>query len=113
MKPPDKPNGPVTLINVVAVEPEKLQLLLDQITYFSEHIVSKFPGFISATFHVSFDRTRVTNIAKWESQEAFFAMIQSPEVQPHMAEGRATATYLEHNLYAVVGTFFPVAQRES
>lgn len=112
MKAPNKPDGPITMINVVSVEPEKLQQLLDQITYFSEHIVKKAPGFISATFHVSFDGTRVVNVAKWESKEAFLTMIQSPEAQVHVAEGQATATYLDHNLYAVIGTFLPVIQSE-
>lgn len=113
MKAPGKPNGPVTLINVFAVEPEKQQILLDQLANFSENIVRTFPGFISATFHASFDGTRVTNVAKWESQEEFQAMIQSPVAQAHIAECRATATHLEHNLYDVVGTFLPAVLQKS
>jgi quinol monooxygenase YgiN len=112
MKAPSKPNGPVILINMFTVEPEKQQALLDQLTKFSETTVKTFPGFISATFHASFDGTRVTNVAQWESREAFLAMIQSPETKADMAVCRGIATNIDYNLYAVTGTFSASAEKE-
>lgn len=113
MKTPSKPNGPVTLINMFTVEPEKQQVLLDQLTKFSDTTVKTFPGFISATFHASFDGTRVTNVAQWESREAFLAMIQSPEAKADIAACREIATNIDYNLYAVVGTFLALVPQES
>jgi quinol monooxygenase YgiN len=112
MKTPNELNGPVTLINVFAVEPEKQQALLDLLAHFSETVVRKSPGFISATFHTSLDGTRVTNVALWESREAFLAMFQSPEAQAHIAQCRETATHLEHNFYVIASRFLPVAQQD-
>src|SRR5579864_7117841 len=113
MKAPSKPNGPVTLINVFTVEPEKQQALLDHLHKFSETVVAVFPGFISATFHASFDGKRITNVAKWESQEAFMAFLQSPEASADRAACRAIATGAEHNLYEVVGNYFAAAPQRS
>lgn len=107
-----EPGRPVTLINVFAVEPEKQQVLLDLLAHFSETIVSTSPGFISATFHASFDGTRVTNVAQWESREAFLAMFKSPEAQAHIAKCRETATHQEHNFYTVASSFLAVVQQE-
>jgi quinol monooxygenase YgiN len=87
------------------VEPEKQQALLDQLTDFSEHTVKKFPGFISATFFASFDGTRVTNVAQWESREAFLSMIQSAEAQADIAACQKIAQRLDYNLYDGVGNF--------
>ncbi len=107
MKIPGKPGSPITLINVFTVEPAKQQELLDQLSDFSAHIVKYFPGFISATFHASFDGSRVTNVALWESREAFLNMIQSPEAQADIARCQAIAQSLDNNLYTVVGKFLP------
>src|SRR5271169_384236 len=112
MKTPGKPNGPVTLINMFTVEPEKQQVLLDQLTKFSETTVKTFPGFISATFHASFDGTRVTNVAQWESREAFLAMIQSPEARADIDVCREIAISIDYNLYTVVGNFLAVVPQE-
>jgi quinol monooxygenase YgiN len=108
MKAPDKPNGPVTLINVFTVEPEKQQALLDHLAKFSENTVSAFPGFISATFHASFDGKRVTNVAQWESQEAFHAFLRSPEASADRDACREFITSRDYNLYTVVGNFLAV-----
>src|SRR5690242_123494 len=112
MQTPDKPNGPVTLINVFTVEPEKQQALLDHLAKFSETIIRTFPGFISATFHASFDGTRVTNVAKWESQEAFFAFLHSPEASADKDACRKFIISRDYNLYAVAGNFLAATPQE-
>jgi|SRR5579859_3693841 len=113
MKVPGKPNGPVTLINVFTVEPEKQQALLDHLAKFSETVVRSFPGFLSATFHASFDGKRVTNVAQWESQEAFLAFLHSSEASADREACREFITARDYNLYAVVGKFLAVVPQES
>jgi heme-degrading monooxygenase HmoA len=113
MKTPGKPNGPVTLINMFSVEPEKQQALLDHLTRFSETIIRTFPGFISATFHASFDGKRITNVAQWESQDAFLAFLQSPEASEDRVACRELIISRDYNLYAVVGNFLAAVPQES
>src|SRR5437763_14484532 len=99
MKAPDKPNGPVTLVNTFTVEPAKQKALLDHLAKFSETTIRTFPGFISATFHASFDGKRITNVAQWESQEAFLAFLHSPEAKADKDACRELMTSRDYNLY--------------
>jgi heme-degrading monooxygenase HmoA len=79
MQKPMPPHSPVTLIKIFTVKPEKQQTLLNRLTIMTETVVKKCPGFISTIFHTSFDGTRVTLIAKWESEEASLALRRTPE----------------------------------
>ncbi|MGH9429617.1 MAG: antibiotic biosynthesis monooxygenase family protein [Terriglobia bacterium] len=96
-------NNVVTLINVFSVAPENQQQLLDLLVHATREVMSKQPGFVSASFHRSLDGTRVVNYAQWASKEAFEAMIQNPEARPHMEAAAKLATYDAH-LYEVSST---------
>jgi quinol monooxygenase YgiN len=95
-----KENNVVTLINVFTVEPENQQRLLDVLVEATEKVMAHLPGFISANLHKSLDGKRVTNYAQWASIEDFQAMLQNPQVLPHMEETKQLATF-DANLYEV------------
>ena len=60
---------PVTFVNVVDVDPAKQQEVIDLLVEGTEKVMSKRPGFISVTLLASLDKSRVINVARWESAE--------------------------------------------
>jgi hypothetical protein len=62
-----KDNNCVTLINIFAVEPAKQQQLIDLLIRSTTTTVGHVAGFISASFHRSFDGTKVAVYAQWRS----------------------------------------------
>ena len=95
-----KDNNVVTLINVFTVEPENQQRLVDVLVEATEKVMSRQPGFVSANLHKSLDGTRVANYSQWTSVEDYQAMLQNPQVLPHMEEATQLATFDAH-LYEV------------
>ena len=95
-----KDNNLVTLINVFTVEPENQQRLVDVLVEATEKVMSLQPGFISANLHKSLDGKRVANYSQWASAEEYQAMLQNPQVLPHMKEATQFATFDAH-LYEV------------
>jgi quinol monooxygenase YgiN len=77
-------NGVVTLINVIAVNPENQQSLVAVLKEGTEALMSKRPGYISACIHVSKDGRRVINYSQWKSVKDIEAMRQHPDVGPYM-----------------------------
>lgn len=57
-----------TMIVMFETEPEEQQELIDAITAEVDRWISDVPGFVSSTFHASFDGTRVVNYAQWDSK---------------------------------------------
>ena len=98
-----KDNPVVTLVNVFTVEPENQQRLVEVLTEATEKVMCLQPGFISANLHKSFDGTRVANYSQWTSVEKYQAMLQNPQVLPHMTEATQLATFDAH-LYEVSHT---------
>ncbi len=93
----------VTLINVFTVAPENQQRLVDLLVEATEAVMSRLPGYVSASIHKSLDGSRVTNYAQWRSREAFEAMLRNPEAAPHMQAAAKLATFEPH-LYQVAYT---------
>jgi quinol monooxygenase YgiN len=60
------------------VEPARQQEVADTIADQVERTVAHRPGFVSATYHLSFDGTQVMNYAQWTSKEAFDAFVDDP-----------------------------------
>ena len=85
--------GIVTLINVFTVERDKQQKLVDVLIDATEHTMKSLPGFISASIHKSFDRTKVVNYAQWQRREDFDAMTRSPDARPHIQAAAALAQF--------------------
>jgi len=67
-----------TQIIVFHVQPTRARSLADGIVSEVERWVSTLPGFVSSTFHVSLDGTRVVNYAQWLSEAAFRAFAEDP-----------------------------------
>lgn len=94
-------SGPVTLINVFTVQPERQDQLLDLLRSMTDEVTRGLPGFISAAFHKSLDGRHVANVALWESQDAWRAMVRDPRVQARMEPILKIATF-EPRLYTEV-----------
>lgn len=62
-------SSPVTFINVIDVDPSKQQEVIDILNEGTEQVISKRPGFISVTILASADKSRVINIARWDSAD--------------------------------------------
>jgi quinol monooxygenase YgiN len=90
----------ITMINTFVVEPENQKRLVEMLVEATKTVMSKQPGFVSATIHASVDGTRAVTYAQWESQDHFEAMLENPVVHPHFEEIRAIAKP-ERNLYHI------------
>lgn len=66
-----------------------------------ERAINNSPGLISATFHRSFDGTRMFNYGQWESQKAFEAILKQPGFDPNKSYWEGLARN-EFHLYKVV-----------
>ncbi len=97
-------SNPVTFINVVDVDPAKQQEVIDLLTEGTEKVMSKRPGFISVTLLASLDKSRVINVARWESAEDVKATQSDPEAAEY-AKRTAALTQATPGLYTVVGEF--------
>ncbi len=91
----------LTLINVFTVEPRDQQRLVDALVEATKSNLNRFPGFVSANIHRSFDGTKVVNYAQWESRETYEAMLESPQAAPHLKEAAEIAVSFEPHLYEV------------
>lgn len=85
---PDQSSPPqhsFVLLNVFEVEPENVQALLAVLEDLTLALRTE-PGFISATFHVSLDQTRIFNYAVYQgSPDEFLSVLkQNPEHQKHI-----------------------------
>jgi len=96
-----KENNFVTLINIFTVEPARQQQLIDLLIRATTTTVGNVPGFISASFHRSFDGTRIAVYAQWSSEEDYQAMRRNPSASSYMDQALALATF-ELGMYEVV-----------
>ena len=96
--------GRVTLITVHACAPENQAELVDLLLEAARSIYAGAPGFVSATIHRSFDGTRVTNYAQYESREAFERLAQNPAIPPFVERVRKLITSAEPQLYEVIAS---------
>jgi quinol monooxygenase YgiN len=97
-------SGPITLINVFTVEPEKQQQLVELLVRATESSVRYAPGFISAKLHRGLDGTKVTMYAQWRSIEDYLAMRGNPAPLPFLQQALAIAKF-DPGMYEVVQTF--------
>ena len=72
-------NDTFTQLVLFEVDSEKQDALVNAAVAEVERWVSKRPGFISATFHASFDGKHVMNYAQWADEAAFNGFMQDPE----------------------------------
>ncbi len=93
--------GSITLINTFYVTPEKADQLLQLLITATDEVMRQQPGFLSANLHMSLDKKRVVNYARWRSKEHFEAMQANPEAKPHMQQAAALAEDFDPQLYTV------------
>ncbi|GCE51432.1 heme-degrading monooxygenase HmoA [Thermosporothrix hazakensis] len=99
---------PIVVINVFTVQPEKQQEFLRLALDYTNQFVSKAPGFLSATFYTSLDGTKITSVARWESEEAFLAFSAPSEdndIEATREKGEQTFLHLDSNTYRVAARF--------
>lgn len=97
-------SNPVTFINVIDVDPSKHQEVIDLLVEGTEKVMTKRPGFISLTLLASLDKSRVVNVARWESTDDVKATQADPEAAEY-AKRTAALAKAEPGLYTVVGEF--------
>jgi heme-degrading monooxygenase HmoA len=95
-------DGPyATLINVFIVEPGNAAELTSLLASATEDFMQHQPGFLSANIHLSRDRTRVVNYARWQSPEHYRAMLSDDTSREHMATAAALGISFDPHLYTV------------
>lgn len=97
-------SDPVTFINVIEVDPSRQQEVIDVLVEGMEKAISQRPGFISATLLASVDKTRVVNIALWESAEGLQATQRDAEAAAYARRAAAIARP-GPGIYTVIGEF--------
>ncbi|OUZ10979.1 antibiotic biosynthesis monooxygenase [Aeromicrobium sp. PE09-221] len=103
-------SDPVTFINAIDVDPSKQQELIDILNEGTEQVIGKRPGFISVTILASADKSRVVNIARWESADDVIATQADPTAAEY-AKRTAAIAQADPRLYTIVGQFFGRAER--
>ena len=80
-----------TLINVFTVAPADRDRLIALLKEGTEAWISKVPGFVSSSLHVSHDCRRVVIYGQWRSAEGIAAMRQHPEMPAYFDRVKAIA----------------------
>jgi hypothetical protein len=73
-------SGVVTLINVLAVDPENQQRRAAVLREGTDVLMSKLAGYISSSIHIGKDGRRVINYSQWRSVKDIEAMRQHSDV---------------------------------
>jgi len=84
-------SGLTTLINIFAVEPDNRDRLVALLKAGTDEWISKVPGFVSSTLHISRDGRRVVIYGQWRDAESIAAMRQSPQMPPYVERVRQLA----------------------
>ena len=83
--------GYVTVINTYVVASDRAEELLDLLVRATAETLRYVPGFVSANFHMNFDRSQVVNYAQWRSREALAAARDFPGVAARIGEAAKVA----------------------
>ena len=78
-----KEDNIATVVNVFSVEPQNQQKLIEIWKAYADEIAQKQTGFISATIHKSFDKTRIANYAQWTRKEYVETMLKVPDAKDY------------------------------
>jgi quinol monooxygenase YgiN len=101
MAEPMKHDRLLVLINTFTVKPENADALLALLAEATEKVMRHRPGFVSATFHLSHDRTHIANYARWRSKTDLDATMSDPTAKEHMGKAGRSAERFEPILYMV------------
>jgi quinol monooxygenase YgiN len=92
----------ITLVNVFKVDPDRQAELVALLQEVTDRVMSRMPGFVSASLHSSLDGKSVVNYVQWESREAWEAAIRKPEAREHIAVIESIVRSVEPVLYRLV-----------
>lgn len=95
---------PVTFINIIDVDPSTQQEAIDILKEGTETVISKRPGIISVTILASLDKSRVINIARWDSAEDLKRTHADPAAA-EFAKRTASIATASPGLYSIVSEF--------
>ena len=91
----------LTMINTFVCAEVRQNELVETLSRATTDIFVHLDGFISASLHVSLDRTRVVNYAQWRSADDLDRAQVDPKVQEHLAEIMAIAESADPRLFHV------------
>ena len=91
--------GYITIINTYTVAPERAEALLSLFERATVKTMRYVPGFVSANFHLSIDRTKFVNYAQWRNREAIAAASADPKVVALISEAAQIADSFTPILY--------------
>lgn len=97
-------NGYCTLINVFTVAPEKQMDLVHLLNEASETVMSKLPGYVSASIHLGDDHKTVTNYAQWATLEDYQNALKNEDAMTHMKQAAAAAINFKPVTYSRIWT---------
>ena len=84
---------PVTLINVLSVEPENQQALLASLKANTETVITSLKGWISTRLVASLDGKRVVICSEWETPADVDAMRADPRMVAYFPHVAALASF--------------------
>jgi quinol monooxygenase YgiN len=82
-----------TFVNLFNVEANNQEELVDILTKGAENLLSKLPGYVSASIHRSRDGKHALVYSQWRRQEDFQAVRTNPALQQYFARLREIATF--------------------
>lgn len=82
----DPDAGLVTTINTYPVTPERAEEALRYLVEAADKVMADVPGFVSFSYHLSFDRTAIVNYGQWANRKAIGAARHNPAVTKLIAE---------------------------
>ena len=97
---------PVTLVNVLSVEPSKQEELLGSLRHNTETVIKTLQGWIATSLIASSDGKRVVIYSQWDSVADVEAMRTDPRMSAYFPKVAALAS-----LDSIVGTAVVSHQR--
>ena len=91
----------LTMINTFVCAEVRQNELVEALSRATTDVFVHLDGFISASMHLSLDRTRVVNYAQWRSADDLDRAQVDPKVQEHLAEIMAIAESADPRLFHV------------
>lgn len=85
--------NPVTLVNVLSVQPERQKELVDMLRQNTETVIKTLNGWISTTLVASSDGKRVVIYSRWDSAADVDAMRADPRMLAYFPKIAALASF--------------------
>jgi quinol monooxygenase YgiN len=97
---------PITLVNILSVEPAKQQELVDSLRQNTETVIKMLNGWIATSLIASSDGKRVVIYSQWDTAADIEAMRTDPRMQAYYPKVAALAS-----LDSMIGTAVMSHQR--